>query len=94
MELTYIDTYLWPQETDSTWGEGFYIGLTTEPQFADIAEGQQVILRDIDIGIEAVMHKVIAPSGDEWWFGQIVGKEYHPVPEQPLEAPAASQHER
>jgi hypothetical protein len=93
MELTYIDTYLWPPETRPDFGKGFYVGLTREAQFAAVTEGQQVILRDIDIGIEAVMHRVIAPSGDEWWFGRIVGKEYHQVPEQPLETPAVSQQE-
>ncbi len=94
MQQIFLDTSLWPQETDSTLGEGFYVGLTNEPQFAAITEGQQVTLRDIDIGIEAIMHKVVAHSGDEWWFGQIVGKEYHSVPEQPLETPATSQQER
>lgn len=94
MQQVFLDTSLWPQETDSTWGEGFYVGLTSELQFADITEGQQVVLRDIDLGIEAVMHKVIASSGDEWWFGQIVGEEYHQVPDQPLETPTASHQER
>ena len=93
MQQVFLDTSLWPQESDSTWGEGFYVGLASEPQFAAVKEGQRVTLRDIDIGIEAVMHKVIAPSGDEWWFGQIVGEEYHQVPEQPLETPAVSQQE-
>ncbi len=94
MQQVFLDTSLWPQETDSTWGEGFYVGLTRESQFAAVKEGQQVVLRDINVGIEAVMHKVIASSGDEWWFGQIVGEEYHQVPDQPLKTPTASQQER
>lgn len=39
-------------------------------KLANVIEGQQVILREEpDFEITAVMHRVTAPSGAEWWFG-------------------------
>ncbi|HEX5547350.1 MAG TPA: hypothetical protein VFX24_08070 [Ktedonobacterales bacterium] len=42
-------------------------------KLANIIEGQQVILREEpDFEIAAIMHRVTAPSGADWWFGSEV----------------------
>lgn len=68
MGLQVITTTLWPDEEHPLFGRGFYVAPVDKLE--NVIEGQQVILREEpDFEITAIMHRVRAPSGAEWWFG-------------------------
>lgn len=71
MGLRVITTTLWPDEEHPLFGKGFYVAPVDK--LANVNEGQQVILREEpDFEITAIMHRVTAPSGAQWWFGSEV----------------------
>lgn len=70
MDLPVITIALWPEEKHQTFGTGYFVYPVGDPRVAGIAEGQRVILReDPEFELEAIMHRVMAPAGMEWWFG-------------------------
>lgn len=88
MDLQAITTTLWPDEEHPLFGTGFYVAPVDKP--ANIIEGQQVILREEpEFEITAIMHRVAAPSGAEWWFGAEVEGSLRYLAE-PSDAPSAS----
>jgi hypothetical protein len=68
MDLPVITTTLWPDEEHPLFGKGLYVAPVDK--LANVIEGQQVILREEpDFEITAIMHRVTAPGGAEWWSG-------------------------
>lgn len=63
-----IETQLWPEQDDPTFGRGIYIGLASEPFLSDVCEGESVTLREPpDVEVDAVMHKVELNGRDAWF---------------------------
>lgn len=88
MSFRVITTTLWPDEEYPPFGKGFYVAPVDK--LANIIEGQQVILREEpDFEITAIMHRVTAPSGAEWWFGAEVEGSLRYLA-NPSDAPSAS----
>lgn len=76
MGLQVIATTLWPDEEHPLFGKGFYVAPVDK--LASVIEGQQVILREEpEFEITAIMHRVTAPSGAEWWFGAEIEGSLH-----------------
>jgi hypothetical protein len=68
-----IETQLWPEQDDPTYGRGISVGLASEPLLAGVREGEQVILREPpDVEVDAVMH-LVELNGREVWFGALSG---------------------
>lgn len=70
MNLLVITTSLWPDHELAPFGKGYYVAPVGDATVKAVTEGQHVILREEpDFEIEAIMHRVSAPSGGDWWFG-------------------------
>ena len=70
MNLPVITTTLWPEQEHPPFGMGYYVAPVDDAGLAQVVEGQRVILREEpDFEIQAIMHRVVAPGGADWWFG-------------------------
>lgn len=87
MEPTVIDMELWPEEVHPRWGVGFSAYMKDKPAHLvrHVTENPHVILRQVDVEIEAILH----PDKDDWWFASIAGSEYRDVPGIADDVPAA-----
>ncbi|HEY1390595.1 MAG TPA: hypothetical protein VGF38_18815 [Ktedonobacterales bacterium] len=76
MTLQVFTTTLWPDEEHPLFGKGVYVAPVDK--LANVTEGQRVNLREEpEFEITAIMHKVTAPSGAEWWFGAEIEGSLH-----------------
>ena len=69
-----IETALWPLDQPTGLGTGVYIGVESEPQVANLTEGERVLLVEPnEVQIEAILHKVVL-NGRAVWFGEFQGE--------------------
>lgn len=63
-----ISAELWPPQEHAPYGEGLYLGVEGEQHVAGLAEGDLVLLQDIDVQVVVRVYKV-RYEGREVWFG-------------------------